>query len=546
MPRQELRRQDFYSPVGGSAKQIFQYYGPISQVLSEPGIEYFVARSGIQWGVRDEPSQIVWHTELQGKKLRYDELSSAEASRIDRMIEQNIRIIESLAEELSASPDPKRSHLGHILSKIGGPASPEDVFIVNGLPVITGWGIDSDDNSPPLHPLNIWRQTIEGQGPAAETLGGSGRHTGTPSTGDLYFEAQDAPEADQAESVRRRSSAATSDRGPSVGQAFQPAAMTDWKVCPTRVILIILGVVLTALVIWLLLQEYSFQAIIRPVGDFFPGPGHNQPPATQTTPVHVSDGQLGEQTELTTPPSGAGSSSGRSGRLEGPSGMVPTVPTLSQVPSPAAPQGLSDPTVAPGPSAVQQPPQDSRILNPALVPSSAEHPPDARDLAARQALNPGPLSQAPRRDPAAVEPAVRPASSSTSTAPQQGLSNPASGPPVGRNDRQESLPRTTPRGLSHEIAVEPRKIRLSIKPADDNAVWRIVIDDSAPEDVRTNPGLYLRFSGPAPEKTGRGSSVEVEFSPEFFSREVRARIIATDSRGNQTVYQLPRAEDHGQ
>jgi hypothetical protein len=86
--------------------------------------------------------------------------------------------------------------------------------------------------------------------------------------------------------------------------------------------------------------------------------------------------------------------------------------------------------------------------------------------------------------------------------------------------------------------LEVSKIQLSVDPPDPETRWRILINDDAPEEVRRNPQQFVQFDGAPQENSAIGATVKMKLSPLSSGRSFKARVIAEDSRAQQTIHQL--------
>lgn len=94
-----------------------------------------------------------------------------------------------------------------------------------------------------------------------------------------------------------------------------------------------------------------------------------------------------------------------------------------------------------------------------------------------------------------------------------------------------------PRKITWKV-LEVSKIQLAVDPPDPTAKWRIKINDDAPQEVKENPQRFIYFDGSPHENTAVGASVKLGLSPLASGGAFRARVIATDSRGQETVHEL--------
>jgi hypothetical protein len=108
--------------------------GPdVASILAEPVVDR--ASNRIDWYTEGDPDQ---------KPMRLNALSEEQQQPILDRIADFVGRGRELAERYAASTDSRRVHLGAILQAVLHPPAATDIFLLNGQPIVIGWGFALD------------------------------------------------------------------------------------------------------------------------------------------------------------------------------------------------------------------------------------------------------------------------------------------------------------------------------------------------------------------------------------------------------------------
>ncbi len=120
-------------------KTIFEHYPAIDQILGEVNQQGFLAK-----GTQQADGTIVWVTTLPVDTIdqvrHFDRINEEAQKRVRIQIKQKVDAIRKKADSLRQTNDPELIKRAELLQNIVGPPTESFIFVVNGYPVITGWG----------------------------------------------------------------------------------------------------------------------------------------------------------------------------------------------------------------------------------------------------------------------------------------------------------------------------------------------------------------------------------------------------------------------
>jgi len=86
-------------------------------------------------------NRIDWYSDLSGQPIAFDRLSDADQARVVALVEDRLRSIRQLADELAAGPNPDPA-MSTLLRQSARYPHPRCIYLVGDEPVLTYWGLD--------------------------------------------------------------------------------------------------------------------------------------------------------------------------------------------------------------------------------------------------------------------------------------------------------------------------------------------------------------------------------------------------------------------
>ncbi|MEW6348639.1 MAG: hypothetical protein AB1646_06225 [Thermodesulfobacteriota bacterium] len=534
-------RQGYFG-VQAHGKDVFEHYAWISQILETLGKDGFLAKGTLQAG-----DEIVWVTELEGKPRPFSDLAPQEQSEVMAEIEDSVSLLSEQADKYLADKDREFRQRGRILSEIVGPPNEACIFVVNGKPVIAGWGFREEQAVPDAPRLFA---VSSGEEPELqdEPVG-------------LAEDQRAGGPAGPISGSRVQGQPAGQSRGRTVQEALP---QSDERTSVLKWVLIFLGLLALLLLILFLLKSCDAVPFLASMKSPTQStPQETTAPRTKSRPTTSREAGTLPAERPGTPDTEEGGTPARPLAEGPPQGLSQDGPTGTEaerafsrsagqeLPAREGTRGEGTPALpaVPGPATTR--PEQPRSLTgpgspglagesfPADTPGGLPYGGPVVPGQERAFSRAGDRDIASRQEADERSVAPRPLPGGDPERPEQprSLGSPGSPRPESASETQR-VPASRPKVKKvSERLIEGTKV-LSIDPPDPDATWHIKIPAGAPAEVLQDKAGYLRFLGSDRWDEARGREVKIRFSAPAGGRSFTADVIARDSQGFETVYVL--------